>query len=694
MPIKVVRGRKPGGFSSAPPGFTLAGMCCTFAALRLLMPLPDPPPPPPGETTAGIGSLPLPFTGDHGDAPAPREFIPAIARGLSGLLPVAEEKPAPPEGGDFLESLGDFFPGAAPQESEDSTGQDSRNALSAELTSLFTAFEPSPTLDPSPSGHEMTGETSGSLQSLANSLLIDSSPASQASGHPPAFPSPTEPTPLPANLRETTRAAQFSLADLAGRLSSKLNTPTRNTAIDLLGDESGEDEAAGDSSQSSLMVDWDNLTPRVSDKPSGAGSGPALPVLNSPGHADWNGLPSGTLPTQSPLPSAAVISKETDAPRTAVKTPPRALPLPAKPGGPKASSRADLPEPALTIELPDIGGVEVAPAVAPTVPYSPPVFAKLPQRLPPPMPVVFQDSESQQISSGSVLILMFGGVGLALLGIVLACTLPILWLDLKGLDEWSRHITWAAIIVRAALASGLIILGLGSVLQKRWAAPLIHASGWVGALFASLGIAGITWHWAAAADIEQGAMASSPQMAADFMLLVPSLVISLILILLYQRSELQEVCGPENQARCWTDFLPVPGMMVFVSGLVLFTGGLAMLAFEPAFPVTGTRLLTGSPAGAAWVLLTVLGAATAFLTFKLHRSALWFFSAATAVLLVGPALTGFCGGQPWSDFLAGLGKSGVPVTSAVPALLAGLCPFPFIVVLAMARRAFSSFSQT
>ncbi len=307
--------------------------------------------------------------------------------------------------------------------------------------------------------------------------------------------------------------------------------------------------------------------------------------------------------------------------------------------------------------------------------------------LPPPLPHPSASAPATPETAGgeSGLGLVLGGTGLIVLGIYLACLLPTQWLSMEGAEDWIRQKTAAGLVLYGAGALSALTLGAGSLLQRRWAPPLIHAAGWIAALTAS-GIIAVAGFFLVGSEAET----PLPGMES-LLLLVAALGVPLLYIFYYQQESVTTVCEAADPAPSWTDTLPVPALMVFLSGLGIAAGAAAMLRHQPAMPLPPDQLLTGPAATAAWCVLGGLGLGTALCVWLRKSAAVWLLllaAVALAVMISPPALPG---GVLWDKFLTALGHppAAGPDAPLVP-LLAALLPAPLILIFAMERRAFSS----
>ena len=349
------------------------------------------------------------------------------------------------------------------------------------------------------------------------------------------------------------------------------------------------------------------------------------------------------------------------------------------------------PAPSLLLEADPVEALEALDLMDdphPEGPLSPgPLFRAVPlaetgKWLPPPLPMGASAPPGEAAEAGAGLII--GGTGLILIGIFLACRLPTFWLELEGAEGWARQKTEAAMVIHGAAALTALTLGTGSVSLRRWAPPLIHAAGWVAALMACgiIAVAGFSWV-NSESDLPETGTAALAGLLAVFL-------IPLAYILYYQQESTTAACEAADPRHPWTDGLPVPALMVFLTGLGLATGAAALLCHQPALSLPPGQLITGLPATLAWSGLAVTGLIIALCVRFRKAAALWLLLLATLALagtVSPPALTG---GWLWDRFLSAMGRptDAGPAAPLVP-LLAALLPVPLLLIFAMARRAFS-----
>ncbi len=500
----------------------------------------------------------------------------------------------------------------------------------------------------SPGPPMVPAETAFSLQELADALA--------------------RPLPAPTVLPEASASEDFSLTALAEQLHARFSQgdPGSSGSDDLLSPASLPSRPPVLESPPEALSGLAALLPSLGLKP----PAPATPKAT---HARLANPPKSTTPRQGDVffidPLAGRPHGHGDGP----------------PGFPDAAPALLFePDPVEALEAVDL--MDAPPAEEPISPASPARALPLPEAvafLPPPLPLVGSVPPGEAAEAGTGLII--GGTGLILIGIFLACRLPTFWLELDGADAWTRQKTEAGLILHAAAAITALTLGTGSVSLRRWAPPLIHAAGWVAALMACgiIAVAGFSW---VSSETDEALSGSFPLVGLLTALLVP-----LGYIFYYQQESATTTCEATDPQPAWTDGLPVPAHMVFLTGLGLAAGAAALLCHQPAVSLPPGQLITGLPATVAWSALGGLGLGIALCVRFKKSAALWLLLLATlalAVTISPPALTG---GWPWDRFLGALGRpaDAGPSSPLVP-LLAALLPVPLLLIFAMARRAFSS----
>lgn len=301
---------------------------------------------------------------------------------------------------------------------------------------------------------------------------------------------------------------------------------------------------------------------------------------------------------------------------------------------------------------------------------------------PPPLPPSARAADASEAGLGLIL----GGTGLILLGIFLACLLPLDWLamSVSNADDWGRQKAGTALILHAAAALTALSLGAGSVFQRRWAPPLIHAAGWVAALTAT-GLIAVTGFYLVREEAEAG-LPVGPTVT----LLLAALLLPLAYIFYYERAATLAACETADPAPSWTDGLPVPALMVFLTGLGLAAGAGAMLCHQPVLPLPGTTWLTGPEAMTSWIGLSVLGLAIAVCVVFRKSAAVWLLLLAALFLAATLSPPALAGAEVWDTFVRALGRPSPAGSSPLIPLLAALLPAPLLLIFAMARRAFPS----
>lgn len=287
--------------------------------------------------------------------------------------------------------------------------------------------------------------------------------------------------------------------------------------------------------------------------------------------------------------------------------------------------------------------------------------------------------------------LVLGGALLILGGIFLACRVPALAMDADAASVSSHALATARaahlqgeMLVSAAGAAGLMVLGIGSATLRRWAPPLIHAAGWVVLLTTLIGMAAATaamFHLSAnetAGDAVPGDGTSLFAMAGILGIALP-----LGFIAIFQRAGAARLCAAVDAKARWTDRRSVPALMVFLTGFALavicFALGLAKvlapLFGDAAAADVSVQVWTGT--GAAFGIAALLSAAG-------KRAGWWLLL--LLCLALGTSLYLTCVRHDWHTLIQLPGAGAGSVAGGVLAA-AGL--LPAVLILLMTRRAFS-----
>jgi hypothetical protein len=301
--------------------------------------------------------------------------------------------------------------------------------------------------------------------------------------------------------------------------------------------------------------------------------------------------------------------------------------------------------------------------------------------LPPPLPAFVSSAPAEDAAAETRGIgLILGGVGLLIAGILLACRLPLLWLDHTASTGWDQHVLESSMIFHAGGALLAMVAGVGSLLQKRGAIHLTLAAGWL-AVFTSalvIGIAGFLLGSDADWNLDKGGTVA----------LLASLLLPLGYLLSYEKLS-HGFTDPDREGNDPAPPRSVPLLMVMLSALTVFSGAVSLLLFSPAAPLPDGSLLTGPAAQAVWTAIAILSGLSAVAAWFRHRTAWWLLLVSVLGVIGTLSVSALAGIPAWSTFLHALGR---PAGAVPPGLLwtpaLGLAPLILLLVLAMARRAF------
>ncbi len=629
---------------------------------------------PPGEATApGFDRVAGDFTGMPQDLPAPQERKPVVA-----FWPPAAGGPASPQG-----------EGEAPEATRTRTSPPA--AAYPELPGDHGAGRPNDwqTGSALPLPSLLPAETALSLQQWSAALV-----GAAAAEHGPV--PPVRPPVVPGQ--------GVSLAALAEHLRARLvhGDPKSPGAIDFWQpDPQGPGEAAPSNSLLEGM-DWDTIRP-TSVEPAGDDT-PGQPASSAATDAartrlgEGEGSPVAAVSSPAGIRAAAGLlahpPKSLAEPRQGdvffldhpVAAQPPAVtsglepedflllptaaqtPMPS-PNTPRAMALAG---PAGSVErLPDRGELPVpAVAEAPASSQPPPLPA-----LKPVLPTATADPGS----GGTGLVI--GGTGLVLLGIYLACRLPLIWLDYRAAVDWPQQLAASSLLLHAGGSGVALLAGVGSLYLQRWAVTLVLAAGWLSVFTAAL-LIGI-------AAFLLGSDTPVHFHPASAVLLLGGLLVPLAYLLYYEKQSPGLSPGTPVPPDEWGRSVPL--LMLVLTGLALAMGAAAMLQHTPALPWPDGRVITGPPAEAAWTALLVAGGITAFSAWHRRPVAWWLLLLATGGLCATLSVSSLSGTPPWESFLTAMGRpDGAGLPDPFWRVSAGLAPLIPALVLLMTRRSLAS----
>ncbi len=290
--------------------------------------------------------------------------------------------------------------------------------------------------------------------------------------------------------------------------------------------------------------------------------------------------------------------------------------------------------------------------------------------------------------------LVFGGAVLILLAVLLACCIPGGWVTAvrAGSAEFTR-LAWVRTWLCGLPALALAVAGVGSLQRRRWSVPLVHAGGWFVAMAALLGLAvatgGMFLILPASGKIE-------PVMAwsiGQTLLVVGIFGVALPLgmIAIYQRRYLPQLCQRSDPQPRWTDGLPEPLLMLWLScWLGLFIVGTLLAVKLSALPLAGEMLTAGTGTRALFLVLFAGFLLAQQWVVKREKRGWWLVLLLFTFMVVNAVWTFWS--LPWTNVLQAWGLPTDPVADAAPSRVAALVAVglyvPQLMVLLMARGCF------
>ena len=246
----------------------------------------------------------------------------------------------------------------------------------------------------------------------------------------------------------------------------------------------------------------------------------------------------------------------------------------------------------------------------------------------------------------------------------------------EAVSRGQRQLHYALALPWAVGFAGFLSLGFGAIFLRRWAAPLIHALGWVVALPVLLGILALTVFMfsqeEAAASLDAGTWIGIAALCG--------VILPMGCIACCQRDSVAHHCAAADPCPRWTDPRPIPVLMVFCLGVLLTTACGSLAIGGVGFAWMGAWLTAPSSA-LAWTLTgSVCIAGTAMAACQMRGTVVLFM---VLTVLLGVSFTLTLRAQPLPESLpAGL-------AFVFPWAVVGLL-LPVLLLLLITRRSFAS----
>ena len=305
------------------------------------------------------------------------------------------------------------------------------------------------------------------------------------------------------------------------------------------------------------------------------------------------------------------------------------------------------------------------------------------------------EAEPTMDLSGRGFSLTLGGFILLGLALYLACTAAPAWVsalkETGASAAWMRRLASAQSWLAALSVLVLTRLGVGSWTRRRWAVPLTHAGSWLTAISVLMGLAvasaGFFFVAPHSGSLDKAWLMEIGRMLVKLGLL--GVVVPLVLITIYQRRHLPEVCGLVDSRTRWTDAVSEPLLMLWLSVLAVAAAVLCLLYFNNGFPFFG-KMLSGT-AGLIAIAGSVGACLVAAWMLARRQKSGWWLSWLVFAFLGATAVWTFLE-IPWPEVCSVLGRpQGLPdmvMPPKLPALLVGAVLAPLGMVLLMSRSAF------
>jgi hypothetical protein len=205
-------------------------------------------------------------------------------------------------------------------------------------------------------------------------------------------------------------------------------------------------------------------------------------------------------------------------------------------------------------------------------------------------------------------------------------------------------------ILYSGMAAVLIWLGIGSMMERRWARALLLIVSWswlvMGVL--SVGMMAIMFPHLMEA-MNSAAPAGQPEMPAaakSLILVIPIIIIGVVFVILpiawvifYQSKHVKATCEAHDPVTRWTDRCPLP--VIAVCLWLAFSAPTMLLmavSFRGVIPFFG-MFVVGPLGSAIYVLLGLLWGYSAWALYKLDRRGWWIVFGSMSLFCVSASIT-------------------------------------------------------
>ena len=201
-------------------------------------------------------------------------------------------------------------------------------------------------------------------------------------------------------------------------------------------------------------------------------------------------------------------------------------------------------------------------------------------------------------------------------------------------------------VVYGLLAAGLIWLGVGSVLARRWARALLLCLGWIGLVIGLISLPAVFGVMNSIGDILR---AQDPSVSPGKVSTVRSVLLAIAFIiyiaipgaavLFYRSAHVRHTCEVRDPVRRWTDRCPLPVLaLTLINAFAIPILLLTLPFYGRVFPLAGF-VVQGRPARLLWVVVIVFMAYVARGLYRLDLRAWWIYTAGTLVLWTSSLVT-------------------------------------------------------
>ena len=176
----------------------------------------------------------------------------------------------------------------------------------------------------------------------------------------------------------------------------------------------------------------------------------------------------------------------------------------------------------------------------------------------------------------------------------------------KTAHDFNAAMALPTVVTFSALAIGLIWLGIGSAMARRWARALLLCFGWIGLCTGVIALAAVI---PALSTLDQTLQQQGQTLQPGLLLVMKIVMVATVsilyivipgaLVLFYRRPAVKLTCEARDPVERWTDRCPLPVVVTCILQVLTTAYIILLPQFGAAIPLAGT-IVIGWPARLLW----------------------------------------------------------------------------------------------